>query len=166
VAQTRVYLPASIPLLARLRADGRLTLPDGASGHAVTPELREWYKEADEEELEYAAFTRAAQDSLGLLRQDATAPPRRVVLSVDLPTTGDQVRRLGSSLVGSTGPIELAHVAAIHVDGKDAEADVRAAVEAVAAAATGDDDAQFVVDGAEDHELEWYDPSELDQVLT
>jgi len=28
--------------------------------HAVTPALREWYAEGDEEELEYVAFTRAA----------------------------------------------------------------------------------------------------------
>ena len=35
----------------------------------------------------------------------------------------------------------------------------------VEAAAAGDKDAQFTVDGAEDHELEWYDVTELDQLL-
>jgi hypothetical protein len=35
----------------------------------------------------------------------------------------------------------------------------------VRAAANGDDDAQFTVDGAEDHELEWYDVSELEHLL-
>ena len=66
----RVYLPATLPLLARLRADQRLVLPSGSTGHAVTPELREWYAEGDEEELEYVAFTRAAQAALRLLHAD------------------------------------------------------------------------------------------------
>jgi hypothetical protein len=51
------------------------------------------------------------------------------------------------------------------VDGSGAEPDVAAAVAAVGAALAGDEDAQFTVDGAEDHELEWYDVSEIDQLL-
>jgi hypothetical protein len=38
-------------------------------------------------------------------------------------------------------------------------------VAAVLAAAGGDADAQFTVDGAEDHDLLWYDPTELDVLL-
>jgi hypothetical protein len=163
----RVYLPATVPLLARLRADEQLAIPSGSSGHAVTPELREWYAEGDEEELEYVAFTRAAQDSLHLLRHDPQAPPRRVVIAVDLSTevAVPVDRDLGSSAVRLGGQVTMAEVASIHVDGKDAEPDVRAAADAVVEAAAGDPDAQFTVDGAEDHELEWYDPSELDQIL-
>src|SRR5262245_57707788 len=82
VSTTRVYLPATIPLLTKLRADGCLAL---TAGHAVTPQLREWYAEGDEEELEYVAFTRAAQDALLLLQHDPAAPRRRVVISADLP---------------------------------------------------------------------------------
>ena len=164
----RVYLPATLPLLARLRADQRLVLPSGSTGHAVTPELREWYAEGDEEELEYVAFTRAAQDSLQLLRHDTQAPPRRVVLAVDLPTSVAVPvdRDLGSSVVRLGEQVTMAEVASIHVDGKAAEPDVRAAADAVVEAAAGDPDAQFTVDGAEDHELEWYDPTELDHLLT
>ena len=164
----RVYLPATLPLLARLRADQRLVLPSGSTGHAVTPELREWYAEGDEEELEYVAFTRAAQDSLQLLRHDTQAPPRRVVLAVDLPASVAVPvdRDLGSSVVRLGEQVTMAEVASIHVDGKAAEPDVQAAADAVVEAAAGDPDAQFTVDGAEDHELEWYDPSELDQLLT
>jgi hypothetical protein len=164
----RVYLPATLPLLARLRADQRLVLPSGSTGHAVTPELREWYAEGDEEELEYVAFTRAAQDSLQLLRHDTQAPPRRVVLAVDLPASVAVPvdRDLGSSVVRLGEQVTMAEVASIHVDGKAAEPDVRAAADAVVEAVAGDPDAQFTVDGAEDHELEWYDPSELDQLLT
>jgi hypothetical protein len=162
----RVYLPATLPLLARLRSQ-RYELPAGVHAHAVTPALREWYAEGDEEELEYVAFTRAAQESLALLHDDPGAPRRRAVLAVDLPSTA--VRPVGNDLGSSTvrldGDITLADVAAVHVDSAEAEPEVTAAVAAVPAAADGDDDAQFTVDGAEEHELLWYDPTELDELL-
>src|SRR5438045_6547962 len=97
--------------------------PTGTDGrpveaHAVTPTLREWYAEGDDEELEYVAFTRAAQGALRLLRHDPGAPRRRVVLSVDVPAAA--LRRgdmdLGSSLVDLTAAVPLAAVASIHVD--------------------------------------------------
>jgi hypothetical protein len=161
----RVYLPATMPVLAALRKAGSFAPPPEA--HAVTPMLREWYSEGDDEELEYVAFTRAAQGALRLLRQAPAAPRRRVVVSVDLPAGAirgtDQ--ELGSSLVGVSSAVPLSAVAAIHVDGVEAEADVAAAADVVEEAAAGDPDAQFTVDGAEDHELEWYDPTELDRLL-
>ena len=43
--------------------------------------------------------------------------------------------------------------------------DVAAAADVVEEALAGDPDAQFTVDGAEDHELEWYDVSELDGLV-
>ncbi|MGN9779242.1 DUF6912 family protein [Micromonospora sp. H33] len=159
----RVYVPATVPMLTLLRGDG---LP-AASAHAVTPALREWYAEGDEEELEYVAFTRAAQDALQLLRADPAAPRRRVVVSADLPATlvGRGDGDLGSSTVELTRAVPVTAVAAIHVDGMDAVEHVAAAAEVVTEALAGDPDAQFTVDSAEDHELEWYDVSELDQLL-
>ena len=161
----RVYVPATMPQLAILRERGELTAP--VEVHAVTPTLREWYAEGDEEELEYVAFTRAAQGALRLLRHDPKAPRRRVVVSADVPAGA--LRRadqdLGSSLVGMAQSVPLNAVAAIHVDGEAAEIDVAAAAEVVEEAAAGDPDAQFTVDGAEDHELEWYDPTELDRLV-
>lgn len=158
----RVYVPATLPMLRVLRAEGLLGA--GTVAHAVTPALREWYTEGDEEELEYVAFTRAAQAALPLLGADPAAPRRRVVVSADLPE--DAVRPgdtdLGSSTVRLTGPVPLRAVAAIHVDGVDAVDDIAAAAQAVAAALAGEPDARFVVDGVEEHELEWYDVSELD----
>jgi hypothetical protein len=162
--RTRVYLPATMPLLASLRADGELTMQ---TGHAVTPELREWYAEGDDEELEYVAFTRAAQDALHLLRHDPDAPRRRVVISADVDD-GEVLaadRDLGSSSVALDTRLTLDAVAAIHVDSVGAEADVAAAAEVVGEAVAGDPDAQFTVDGAEDHELEWYGVTELDHLL-
>ncbi|SCL28299.1 hypothetical protein GA0070616_3666 [Micromonospora nigra] len=161
--RVRVYVPATVPMLARLREHGLAA----AEAHAVTPGLREWYAEGDEEELEYVAFTRAAQDALQLLRHDPAAPRRRVVVSADLPASalGRGDGELGSSVLDLAGPVPAAAVAAIHVDGADAVADVGAAVDVVLEAVAGDADAQFTVDGVEDHELEWYDPSELNEVL-
>jgi hypothetical protein len=161
----RVYLPATMPALTALREQGAFQPPPEA--HAVTPDLREWYAEGDDEELEYVAFTRAAQGALRLLRADAKAPRRRVVVSVDLPATETHRtdRDLGSSAVAVTGPVQLAAVAAIHIDGADAESAVAAAADVIEEALAGDPDAQFTVDGAEDHELEWYDPTELGQLL-
>ena len=162
----RVYVPATVPLLAALRASGRLGL-EGMEAHAVTPALREWYAEGDEEELEYVAFTRAAQGALQLLRHDTAAPRRRVVVSADVPGS-DLVREdteLGSSTVRLPRAILLDEVASIHVDGADAAEPVAAAADVVEEALAGDPDAQFTVDSAEDHELEWYAVSELDELL-
>ncbi|MEV4808556.1 DUF6912 family protein [Micromonospora avicenniae] len=159
----RVYVPATVPMLARLREHGLAA----AEAHAVTPALREWYAEGDEEELEYVAFTRAAQDALQLLRADPGAPRRRVVVSADLPAAavGRADGELGSSIVALTGAVPVTAVAAIHVDGAEAVQDVAAAAEVVVEALAGDPDAQFTVDGAEDHELEWYDVTELELLL-
>ena len=162
----RVYVPATVPMLAALRASGKLG-GDGIVAHAVTPALREWYAEGDEEELEYVAFTRAAQGALHLLRHDPEAPRRRVVVSADVPATS-LVREdveLGSSTVRLPQPISLTEVASIHVDGADAAEQVGAAAEVVEEALAGDPDAQFTVDGAEDHELEWYAVSELHELI-
>jgi hypothetical protein len=162
----RVYLPATLGALANLKERGELEPPGEA--HAVTPSLREWYADGDEEELEYVAFTRAAQSALRLLRRDPGAPRRRVVISIDLaPQRVSRLadQELGSSLVSVPDAVPLSAVAAIHVDGRDAEPDVVAAVEVVEEAIAGDPDAQFTVDSAEDHELEWYDPSELGQLV-
>lgn len=134
--------------------------------HAVTPGLREWYTEGDIEDLEYVAFTRAAQDALGLLAEQP-AQPRRVVVSADLPDTAITVPtgELGDSRVIVDAAVPSDRLAAIHIDGVDAEPDVTAALPFVAAAATGDADAEFTLAACEDHELEWYDVSELDLLL-
>ncbi len=168
----RVYLPGTMRVLVALRERGELapTGPDGrpAEAHTVTPALREWYAEGDDEELEYVAFTRAAQAALRLLRHDPGVPRRRVVVSIDIPpgrlTAVDS--ELGSSAVRLGAPVPLAAVAAIHVDAATAEPDVDAAAQVVEEALAGDPDAQFTVDGAEDHELAWYDVTELDELVS
>lgn len=162
----RVYVPATLPMLAALRASGQLG-EGPTTAHAVTPALREWYAEGDEEELEYVAFTRAAQAALQLLRHDPSAPRRRVVVSADVASTAliQENVELGSSTVRLPLPVALKEVASIHVDGAAAAAEVAAAADVVEEALAGDPDAQFTVDGAEDHELEWYAASELNELV-
>jgi hypothetical protein len=156
----RVYLPATLTALAGWRRAEEITVPQA---HAVTPALREWYADADADELAYVAYNRAAQDALRLLHADPVAPRRRVVVSVDVPAhyAGEE---LGSSTVRLAAPVPWSAVVAIHVDGAQAVADVTAAAEAVLAATAGEPDAQLAVSGTEEHELEWYDPSEADQL--
>jgi hypothetical protein len=158
----RVYLPFTLPMLASLLAGGETgTAPERA--YAVTPALREWYSSGDEEELEYVAMTQAARASLRLLRADQAAPGRRVVLAADVPDV--QIAHIAGfdepGLVEIAEPVSFGDVVSGHIDEPAAEADVRAAVAALEAADSGDEDARFTVDGAEGHELLWYATQEL-----
>ena len=165
----RVYLPATTTVLRTLVDEGLLTGPHTA--FAVTPQLREFYErsdDADQEELEYAALLTAARASLRLLDVDPTAPRRRVVLAADVPD--DQVSPMddphverGAVRIGVD--VRMRDVASAHIDGSDAEEDVRAATNVVLEADLGSEDAQFVVDQAEGHELAWYATQELGAAL-
>ncbi|MGH3342070.1 MAG: DUF6912 family protein, partial [Carbonactinosporaceae bacterium] len=61
--------------------------------------------------------------------------------------------------------IPLTAVVSVHVDAPEAADDVGAGVAAVVAADLGDEDARFVVDGVEDHELLWYAVQEIPDLL-
>ena len=166
----RVYLPATTSVLRTLVEEGRLIGPHTA--FAVTPQLREYFAvsdaEADTEELEYAALLTAARASLRLLDIDPMAPRRRVVLAADVadgavePMDDPHVER---GAVRVTTEVRMQDVASAHIDGEDAEDDVRAAVNVVLEADLGSDDAQFVVDQAEGHELAWYATQEIGSLL-
>ncbi|MFD9907465.1 DUF6912 family protein [Streptomyces sp. NPDC059063] len=166
----RVYVPLTLPRLAQAHGAGELG-PGPLTAYAVTPALREWYVSDDIEELEYAALNRAALASLRLLAGEPDAPRRRVVLAADVPDSAavaDPDRGLDQSTLGEVrvaGPLPLAKAAAVHVDAGDAETDVAAAAAALGAADRGDDDAQFVVDGSEDHELLWYATQEIPNLV-
>jgi hypothetical protein len=166
----RVYLPATTSVLTTLVDDGRLAGPHTA--FAVTPRLREFYAVsdagADVEELEYAALLGAARASLRLIDVDPTAARRRVVVAADVPdgaVSEVEDRDADPGAVRVTGDIALRDVASAHIDGADAEDDVRAAVSVVLEADLGSEDAQFVVDQAEGHELAWYASQEIGMVL-
>ncbi|MFE5796982.1 DUF6912 family protein [Streptomyces sp. NPDC056503] len=166
----RVYVPLTLPGLAQAHKAGEVG-PGPLTAYAVTPALREWYVSDDIEELEYAALSRAAAASLRLVAGDPQAPRRRVVVAVDVADKDavvDPDRGLDAGAIGEVrlaGAVALAKAAAVHADADDAEADVTAAAAALGAADQGDDDAQFVVDGAEDHELLWFGVQEIPSLL-
>ncbi|MFE6691118.1 DUF6912 family protein [Streptomyces sp. NPDC057743] len=166
----RVYVPLTLSGLAEAHKSGELAAGP-LLAYAVTPALREWYVSDDIEELEYAALNRAAQASLRLLAGHPDAARRRVVVAVDVPERSaavDPDRGLDQSALGEVriaGPVPLAKAAAVHVDSADAEEDVAAAAAMLGAADLGDDDAQFTVDGAEDHDLMWFGVQEIPQLL-
>ena len=160
---SRVYLPTT---LAGLRGALEAGSVDAGTGYAVTPALREWYAEGDLEELEYAASNAAARASLRLLAAGDGAPPRRVVLAVELPD--DAVRPapdVDRAAVRIAAPVPWRVVESALVDDPSAVDDVRRAVAALSAADSGDDDATFTVDSVDDHELGWYAVQELSALV-
>ena len=111
-------------------------------------------------------MTEAARASLRLLDIDPSAPRRRVVLAVDAPDRDTRpAPDLDRAVVRLLAPLPWTAVASAHVDAVEAVPDVTAAVDNVLAADLGDDDAQFVVDGAEDHELQWWATQEVPDLL-
>ncbi|MFC4036341.1 DUF6912 family protein [Streptomyces polygonati] len=166
----RVYIPTTLAGLAEAYKAGEIG-PAPLDAFAVTPGLREWYVSDDIEELEYAALTRAAQASLRLLAAHPDVPRKRVVVALDVgdgevrhdPDRGLDPGTLGEVRLARAVPLTKA--AAVHLDAAGAERDVRAAADAVGAADTGDDDARFTVDGAEDHELLWYATQEIPHLI-
>jgi hypothetical protein len=166
----RVYLPATTTTLRTLVDDG--LLPGPHTGFAVTDQLRHFYAlsdaDADVEELEYAALLAAARGSLRLIDVDPAAARRRVVLAADVPDAAvraidDDEEERGAVRVDAD--VRVRDVASAHIDGAEAEADVTAAVGVVLEADLGSEDAQFVVDQAEGHELAWYATQEIGPAL-
>jgi hypothetical protein len=160
----RIYVPATWPMLARMVKNERLD-PIGGTAFALTPKLRESYTTGDDEELEYAAMLEAARASLRLLGVEFglgedDVPARRVVVAADLDDVALRPD-LDDAAVRITGPVPVSAIAAVHVDTEEAEYAVRQAAGAVDAADMGDLDAEFLIGEAEDHELAWYDPSEV-----
>jgi hypothetical protein len=159
----RVFVPATLPMLAALQDSGRLD-PSGGTGHAVTPALREWYAQADADELDYAALADAATGSLRLLAADPGAPCRRVVIAVDLPDATPDAGG-GRSAVRLAAPVGLEQVVSVHVDDAEAEQTVRAAVDALDAAGAGDADAAAAVGEPEGFELLWFATQEIPDLV-
>nr|WP_194945971.1 hypothetical protein [Mycolicibacterium malmesburyense]CRL72432.1 hypothetical protein CPGR_02299 [Mycolicibacterium malmesburyense] len=161
----RVYIPATLTMLQQLVAD-RLLHARSGTAFAVTHALRESYAEGDDEELAEVARQEAALASLRLLAGEGVGdlPPRRAVVEAEVdgvtprPDLDDAVVRLA-------GPIAFDDVIAAYVDNAEAESAVLPALEAVDEADLGDEDAEFVVGDAQDHDLAWYAPQELPFLL-
>lgn len=162
----RVYLGTTLTALAEAVAQGGFG-PAPLTAFAVTPTLREWYAEGDQEELEYAATADAARASLHRLNLDPDAPARRVVVAADVADSEVRTDTVaGRSVVVIATAVPLSEVAAVHVDDDEATDAVRAAVQAIEQADAGDDDASFVVDEAFGFELLWYARQEIPELLS
>jgi hypothetical protein len=166
MSAVRIYLPSTLPGLttAGVGSDRRPSEVEvaaaGARAFAVTPALREWYRDGDIDELEYAAMTRAALASLRLLAQ--TGGDRRVVLAADVADDAVVLEQGDDrAAVRVIDAVQFDQVASAHVDDPSAVADVAAARVLVDAADLGDDDARFAIEGLEDHELQWYAVQEI-----
>jgi len=181
----RVYIPATLTMLQQLVADGSMHARSGTA-FAVTPKLRESYFEGDEDELGEVALREAALASLRLLAAEgsptgAGGPPacggersdlgsgtelplRRAVLVAEVdgvtarPDLDDAVVRLA-------GPVAMADVVAAYLDNAAAEPAVSDAIEVIDSADLGDEDAEFTVGDAQDHDLAWYASQELPFLL-
>lgn len=157
----RVYVPATLSTLPALLEHRELP---PSRGTAVTPALREWYRDGDDEELEYAALLRAARQSVDLLADDVRAPRRRVVLAVDVPD--GQVRpddAVGPddaddpAAVRIETTVPLRDVAAVHVDDEQSVPLVRAVLV--------EPDDEMAQGDLEDAELLWYATQEVADLL-
>jgi hypothetical protein len=154
---TRVYVPSSTSRLHDLLVSGGLG-PVPVLAHALTDDVRGALPELGEEELEYAALTAAAQESLGLLTDEDR--PQRVVVVAEAPST-HPVDDAEAGMVEVDEVIPLTKVVAVHVDSADAADDVKAARAALAAAEEGDEQAAATVERCLDHELGWFATQEI-----
>lgn len=148
MTRVRVYLPAVLADLGQLVTAG--ALQPRAGGRAVTPALRDQEPGLSMDEWEFLAFTDAADASLALL-QPGDLGARRVVVSADLDPLTVQPKE--GAAVAVIGDVSRAAVAAVHVDGPDAVEQVTRVLEGEASASL------------DDLALEWYDPSEIDQLV-
>ena len=155
---TRVYVPTTMSRLrAVVTADGIGPAP--FVGHAVTPGVREALSDVGEEEWEYAASTAAAQSSLGMLHEDE--PARRVVIAVDVPSARP-AGTVDPTVVEVDDVVPFRLVGAVLADSVDAEGDILAARDALAA---GHGDAEDLAERCLDHELGWWAAQEIGDLL-
>jgi len=155
-------------MVQRLVADDEVDAV-GRTAFAVTPALREAYTAGDDEELAEVAMAEAARASLRLLADEKPGEhpaftSRRVVIAADV---GDVKPRpdLDDAVVKLPGAIPMSAVASVHIDLQEAETDIARAREVIDQADLGDEEAEFVLGDAEDHELAWYAAQELPFLL-
>lgn len=138
----RIFLPATA---SELRA------PELAPRrvHAVTDDLRADFPDYDDEDLEFAAQSAAAAESLHILRYDRSQLPVRVVLAADVDKNflAPAKEATYASAVDLTQPVAWEDVVCLFVD----EAAARELIETARV-----DDVDL------DAPMLWYDRSELD----
>jgi hypothetical protein len=162
----RVYIPSTLRLLDLACREGEFG-PAPLTAYAVTPALREWYAEGDDEELEYAAMAQAARASVGLLAADPGTARRRVVVAAEVGAVppADGSVELGDARLELQVVIPWTRVAAVHLDAAGAAAVVGKAADLWEAAQDSNDDALFALDSCEGEDLLWYATQEIPDLL-
>ncbi|MEI8409239.1 MULTISPECIES: DUF6912 family protein [unclassified Kribbella] len=162
----RLYIPSTLRGLDEACHAGEFG-PPPLTAYAVTPALREWYAEGDDEELEYAAMAQAARASVGLLAADPGTPRRRVVVACEVGAVppADGTVELGDARLELNVVVPWSSVAAVHVDAAEAVTVVEKAADLWDAAQNGDDDAVFALDSCEGEDLMWYATQEIPDLL-
>src|SRR3954451_3057716 len=162
----RVYVPSTLRQLSVPCNAGEIG-PAPLTVYAVTPALREWYVDGDDEELEYAAMAQAARASVGLLAADPAIARRRVVIAAEVSAVppADGSVELGDARLELRVVVPWTSVAAVHVDAVDATPLVGKAADLWEAAQNGDDDAVFALDLCEGEDLLWYATQEIPDLL-
>jgi hypothetical protein len=162
----RVYIPSTLRLLSVACNAGEIG-PAPLTAYAVTPALREWFTDGDDEELEYAAMAQAARASVGLLAADPGTPRRRVVIAAEVSAVppADGSVELGDARLELHVVIPWRLVASVHLDAADAIPVVGKAADLWEAAQNGDDDAVFALDSCEGEDLMWYATQEIPDLL-
>ncbi|MFF0269446.1 DUF6912 family protein [Kribbella sp. NPDC004536] len=162
----RVYVPSTLRLLSAACNAGEIG-PAPLTVYAVTPALREWYAEGDDEELEYAAMAQAARASVGLLAADPGTSRRRVVIAAEVSAVppADGSVELGDARLELHVVIPWRSVASVHLDAVQATTVIGKAADLWEAAQDGDDDAVFALDSCEGEDLMWYATQEIPDLL-
>jgi hypothetical protein len=162
----RIYIPSTLRMLDDACHAGEFG-PPPLTAYAVTPALREWYAEGDDEELEYAAMAPAARASVGMLAADPGTARRRVVVACEVSAIppADGTVELGDARLQLQVVVPWSTVAAVHVDSAEAATVVGKAADLWDAAQNGDDDAVFALDSCEGEDLLWYATQEIPDLL-
>jgi hypothetical protein len=162
----RVYIPSTLRRLDDACHAGEFA-PPPLTAYAVTPSLREWYVEGDDEELEYAAMAQAARASIGLLAADPGTARRRLVVACEVGAVppADGTVELGDARLELNVVVPWSAVAAVHMDAAEAVPVVAKAADLWDAAQNGDDDAIFALDSCEGEDLMWYATQEVPDLL-
>ncbi len=162
----RVYIPSTLRRLDAACHAGEFG-PPPLTAYAVTPALREWYAEGDDEELEYAAMAQAARASIGLLAADPGTARRRLVVACEVGAVppADGTVELGDARLELNVVVPWSAVAAVHMDAAEAVPVVGKAADLWDAAQNGDDDAVFALDSCEGEDLMWYATQEVPDLL-
>lgn len=155
-----VYLPATPDEAVRLRDGGDLP---ARRGYAVTPALLEaaGFSPREAEDAGYTALCHAGVQAL----VDRAAEPleRRLIIAAEPESIKDLADPYGAVEVGG---LRWRNVLALYADEPDAAAAVRKAAAAVEPGeSVADALARPEVDALlQDHDLLWYDPTELDRI--